>query len=122
MACSPQCPRRSAGSIAMRLSTALLVMAAPVVATAYAFPQAFSTISAAPPGSALTQPRARTAATAPAVSSSGSYKVPSDPDGHFRVSARIGARRIPFLVDTGATTVALSWETGVDLGLVRASD
>jgi aspartyl protease family protein len=104
----------------MRLSTSLLVVAVPVVVTAYAFPQVFTAIPHAPAESAVTQPQRKS--PAPALSSSGTLKVPSDADGHFRVSARIGARRIPFLVDTGATTVALSWETGRDLGLVRSSD
>ena len=65
------------------------------------------------------------AAVAPARSApvlSGTLRVPDRGDGHFEVEARIGARRIPFMVDTGATIVALTWETGRDLGLVSASD
>ena len=46
----------------------------------------------------------------------------ADPDGHFRVDATIGGRRVPMLVDTGATVVALSYEQGQSLGLVSASD
>jgi aspartyl protease family protein len=53
---------------------------------------------------------------------SGTLRVPDRGDGHYQVEARIGARRIPFLIDTGATIVALTWDTGRDLGLVSASD
>jgi aspartyl protease family protein len=63
---------------------------------------------------------AKPARAAPVLS--GILRVPDRGDGHFQVEARIGARRIPFMVDTGATIVALTWETGRDLGLVSAGD
>ncbi|GLK77559.1 peptidase [Methylopila jiangsuensis] len=44
------------------------------------------------------------------------------PDGHFRTEAMIGGRRAPMLVDTGATVVAFSYETGRDLGLISGGD
>ena len=53
---------------------------------------------------------------------SGVARIPDRGDGHFEISARVGARRIPFMVDTGATLVALTWETGRDLGLARPGD
>jgi aspartyl protease family protein len=53
---------------------------------------------------------------------SGVARIKNRGDGHFEVEARIGARRIPFMVDTGATLVALTWESGRDLGLVSPSD
>jgi aspartyl protease family protein len=52
----------------------------------------------------------------------GSVKVRDRGDGHFQVEARIGARRIPFMVDTGATLVALTWATARDLNLVSPGD
>ena len=57
---------------------------------------------------------ANVAAVAPAepLPQSGVARIRNRGDGHFEVEARIGARRIPFMVDTGATLVALSWETG----------
>lgn len=110
-----------AGFRRMRLSTSLLVIAAPVVAVAYGFPHAFTAMLPEPVGSAAVQAAPKpTAAFVP--STSATVRVSGGPDGHFRVSARIGARRIPFLVDTGASVVALSWETGLDLGLVRSDD
>ena len=44
------------------------------------------------------------------------------PDGHFRTEAMIGGRRAPMLVDTGATVVAFSYDTGRDLGLISGGD
>jgi aspartyl protease family protein len=46
----------------------------------------------------------------------------ADSDGHFRVEATIGGRRVPMLVDTGATVVALSYEHAATLGLVSGGD
>lgn len=42
-------------------------------------------------------------------------------DGHFRSSAMINGRPIPVLVDTGASTVALSFEDARQAG-IRTSD
>jgi aspartyl protease family protein len=53
---------------------------------------------------------------------SGVVRVPARGDGHFEVTARVGARRVPFMVDTGATVVALTWDTARDLGLASSSD
>lgn len=52
----------------------------------------------------------------------GSVTLRADDDGHFRVDATIGGRRVPMLVDTGATVVALSYEQGETLGLVSGGD
>jgi aspartyl protease family protein len=52
----------------------------------------------------------------------GVVRIRNRSDGHFEVEARIGARRIPFMVDTGATLVALTWDSARDLGLVSPSD
>lgn len=52
----------------------------------------------------------------------GSVTLRADDDGHFRVDATIGGRRVPMLVDTGATVVALNYEQGEALGLVSGGD
>ncbi|MDR4308792.1 TIGR02281 family clan AA aspartic protease [Chelatococcus sambhunathii] len=52
----------------------------------------------------------------------GNVSLRADPDGHFRVDASVGSRRVPMLVDTGATVVALSYENGQRLGVISASD
>jgi aspartyl protease family protein len=52
----------------------------------------------------------------------GAVSLAAGPDGHYRVEATIGGRRVPMLVDTGATVVALSYEHGRTLGLVSGGD
>lgn len=41
------------------------------------------------------------------------------PDGHFRAPGRIDGRPVAFLVDTGATVVAVPERVAADLGLER---
>lgn len=46
-----------------------------------------------------------------------------DRRGHFNVKARVGGRTVPFVVDTGATAVAINLRTARRLGLrVRKQD
>jgi len=52
---------------------------------------------------------------------SGTMKIQSK-GGHYALDARIGTRTTPFLVDTGASVVALTWETGYNLGLAAIGD
>lgn len=52
----------------------------------------------------------------------GTVSLKADRDGHFRVDATVGGRKVPMLVDTGATVVALSYETGQSLGLIAGGD
>jgi aspartyl protease family protein len=52
----------------------------------------------------------------------GSVILNADRDGHFRVEATIAGRRVPMMVDTGATVVAMSYEQAETLGLVRSGD
>ncbi len=66
--------------------------------------------------------RSQKVALAPAVSapkSSGSYSatIERDASGHFKTIARMNGRRIPVLVDTGATSVAISMATARRLGI-----
>lgn len=100
----------------MQPSTVLFLAALPIGLAALAVPQAFEAMEArrAPETVALAETAAPPA--------SGTARIQGRGDGHFQVSARVGGRRVPFLVDTGATLVALSWETGRDLGLVSPGD
>lgn len=52
---------------------------------------------------------------------SGTLKIPGA-GGQFSLEARIGTRTAPFIVDTGASIVALTWETGYNLGLVSIGE
>jgi aspartyl protease family protein len=65
-------------------------------------------------------------APAPSQSSSSNYRtvtLRSDGRGHFQVEARVEGRRIDFLVDTGASMIALRESAAARLGIhPRASD
>lgn len=41
----------------------------------------------------------------------------ADRNGHFRLEARVNGRRLPFLVDTGASYVALNYEDARRVGI-----
>ncbi len=59
---------------------------------------------------------------APPAGGNGGYpmkRLHADRDGHVRARARVDGRAFDVMVDTGATLVALTWATGLDLGLVR---
>ena len=60
---------------------------------------------------------------APAPVPSGSVRVRADSSGHFNATAYVNGDAIDVLVDTGATTVALTWEDARAAGLhIRESD
>ena len=55
---------------------------------------------------------------APATSSNyRSISIPRDGRGHFQVDARVDGRRIDFMVDTGASTIALTAKDARKLGI-----
>lgn len=53
----------------------------------------------------------------PASSSSYSVEVPRDAVGHFRVEGRVDGRPLEFVVDTGASVIALTADDAAQLGL-----
>jgi aspartyl protease family protein len=53
----------------------------------------------------------------PPAGGSDSVVVPSDERGHFRVEGRVNGQRLAFLVDTGATLVALTADDAASLGI-----
>lgn len=56
-------------------------------------------------------------APAPAPASGRSLTIPRDQHGHFRVDARVDGRRVGFMVDTGASTIALTENDAGRLGV-----
>jgi aspartyl protease family protein len=66
-------------------------------------------------------------ASAPTASAPGtsddadSVEVPRDDGGHFRVEGRIDGRALDFLVDTGATVIALTADDAAQLGIHPAA-
>lgn len=103
----------------MRLDAALFFSLVPIAGLAMVAPRVASDWMARP---SVQVASTTTAQPNPRPMLSGGARVRARGDGHFQVEAKIGARRIPFMVDTGATLVALRWETGRDLGLVNPSD
>jgi aspartyl protease family protein len=66
------------------------------------------------PASATT---ARSAMLEPAATSQRSLNIPRDQRGHFRTEGRIDGQRVGFMVDTGASMVALNESSAARFGL-----
>jgi aspartyl protease family protein len=62
------------------------------------------------------------AETQAAVSGPARVMLSSDRRGHFETSVTVNGRPMKALVDTGATVIALTYEDGRSLGLVRPGD
>jgi aspartyl protease family protein len=60
-------------------------------------------------------------ANAPAASGGRTLVVPRDGRGHFRVDGRVDGRRLSFMVDTGATVIALTARDAATLGIHPAA-
>jgi aspartyl protease family protein len=60
-------------------------------------------------------------ASVPSSSDSDSVEVPRDDSGHFRVEGRIDGLALNFLVDTGATVIALTADDAAQLGIHPAA-
>lgn len=65
--------------------------------------------------------RAMTAAPEPVSNNSRSLVIKAGEGGHFETDARVDGRRIAFMVDTGATGIALRESDAARLGLHPAS-
>lgn len=73
-----------------------------------------------PAPAAVASPPQPAPAAVPA--SYGLRRVIADRDGHYRVKARVGGRSFDAMVDTGASVVALNWQTALDLNLIHPGD
>jgi aspartyl protease family protein len=69
------------------------------------------------PASATTAANKVVAVETPAQTGIRSLNIPRDGRGHFKVDGRIDGQRIAFMVDTGATVVALNESTAARFGL-----
>jgi aspartyl protease family protein len=61
-------------------------------------------------------------ASTPSSSDPDSVEVPRDDGGHFRVEGSVDGRTLNFLVDTGATVIALTADDAAQLGIHPAAD
>lgn len=106
------------------LPRAFYLLMLPVGLVAVAKPEAYSVLLAkALPSQQQSMAAARPPASPPSSAAGVSPKrLIASRDGHFRARARAGGRDFDVLVDTGATIVALTWQTGLDLNLVRPGE
>jgi aspartyl protease family protein len=66
---------------------------------------------------ARSEPQVMAAATSAASTNSRSVTIPRDARGHFMLEARVDGRRLQFMVDTGATVIALRESAAARLGV-----
>ena len=92
----------------------IIVIAAIAIAAGVLAPRYLSNIGAAPAPATL-QARPPTASTAEARARS--VVIPRNAQGHFDVDGRVNGRRIDFVVDTGASVVALTARDAARLGI-----
>lgn len=93
----------------------IIIFAALMLATAGLVTR-FMDKSATPPSPSA--PVAALASTQPAVSNGRrSVTIPRDRRGHFQIEARVDGRRIDFMVDTGASVIALTAADAKRLGI-----
>ena len=93
---------------------AVLALGAGVMVPRYAMQIGAGPVPAAP----APRPAAAASATATAATAnSRSVVVPRDARGHFQVDGRIDGRRLSFMVDTGATVIALMASDAARLGI-----
>ena len=95
----------------------LMIFAAVMVGLGTFMAQMADKMTATSP--ALANAAARKAAPAETVGQAGtrSLNIPRDPRGHFLTEARIDGQRIGFMVDTGASVIALNETSAARLGL-----
>jgi aspartyl protease family protein len=102
------------------LMRSIFVFAGLALVAAILAPRYVAHYAASPPPLAL-QARPTTPA-ATSGSSSRSVVVPRDGRGHFEVDARVNGRRIGFMVDTGASVIALTVRDAARLGIHPAQN
>jgi aspartyl protease family protein len=92
------------------MSFAALAIAAGVVVPRYATQTNLS-------HPAVLAAQTATTATPQSPADSRSVVLSRNAQGHFQTDARVDGRRVTFLVDTGASTIALTAETAASLGI-----
>jgi aspartyl protease family protein len=92
----------------------VMSFAAAAIVAGIIVPRYAQNMQAPPERHALT---ASVPSTVPTSSAPDSVEVPRDDNGHFRVEGRIDGRALNFLIDTGATVIALTADDAADLGI-----
>ena len=95
-------------------SFAALAIAAGIIIPRYA---SQATVGHAAPALMAAQPTAAAERQQPAAYDSRSVIVPRNAQGHFQIGGRVDGRRLTFMVDTGASVIALTAEDAASLGI-----
>ena len=95
----------------------VLVLAAIAMAAAVAVPRYLNQHMATRPQPAVMAAQPVAPAPAPTPVDSRSVVVPRNSHGHFQVDARVDGRRLNFMVDTGASVIALTADDAASLGI-----
>src|SRR4051794_23281365 len=66
---------------------------------------------------AISAPGAFAAMQAPSQATGRSISIERDRGGHFRIEARVDGQRIDFMVDTGASLIALNEKSAANIGV-----
>jgi aspartyl protease family protein len=94
----------------------VIVFAVLALAASVAIPRLATRMSAAPSAPSAV-PTNRAIPAAQSSSNARSFVVQRDARGHFQVDARVDGRRMGFMVDTGATVIALTASAAGQLGI-----
>ena len=96
------------------------MIAAVALVAAVLVPRYFTQLNAAHPAPAMMAARP-VAAPDPTPADSRSVIVSRDGRGHFQLNARVDGRRVSFMVDTGASVIALTADDAATLGIHPAA-
>jgi len=95
----------------------LMIFAAVMVVLGTSMAQMADKMTAATPALANAAPRKAAAAETVGQAGVRSLSIPRDPRGHFLTEVRIDGQRIGFMVDTGASLIALNESSAARFGL-----
>ncbi len=95
----------------------VIVFAALALAAGALVPRYAAQLGTKPEPAALAAQPAAAAPVADAAANSRSVVVPADARGHFQVDARVDGRRLSFMIDTGASVIALTARDAAALGI-----
>jgi aspartyl protease family protein len=95
----------------------IVIFAAIMISLGLSMAQTASRMTPAPAAATTVQRVAAPSQTTVAQASGRSLSIPRDARGHFLTDGRINGQRIDFMVDTGASVVALNEKTAARFGL-----
>jgi aspartyl protease family protein len=97
----------------------LMILAAVLVALGCVMAQVADKWTPVPAAAKAAPPKVQTTAQAGTVAQAGirTLNIPRDARGHFQTSGRIDGQRVEFMVDTGASVVALNEKSAARFGL-----